>query len=99
MIDVSTETLRSFPDAARRIGRGVHISTLHRWRLKGCRGVRLETVMLGGRRFTSDQALDRFFAATTAAADDQARSATPSEAAARKRHLQQVDAQLNRLGL
>jgi Protein of unknown function (DUF1580) len=37
-------------------------ATLYRWALKGIRGVKLETVMMGGRRYTSDEAVDRFFA-------------------------------------
>ena len=37
--------------------------------MKGVRGVRLETFLRGGIRYTSDEAIERFFAATTAAAD------------------------------
>jgi Protein of unknown function (DUF1580) len=37
-------------------------ATLYRWALKGVRGIKLETVMMGGRRYTSDEAVDRFFA-------------------------------------
>ncbi|MBX3437201.1 MAG: DUF1580 domain-containing protein [Planctomycetaceae bacterium] len=48
---------------------GPNISTLHRWRLHGVRGHKLETVLVGGRRFTSDEALERFIARTTAAGD------------------------------
>ena len=29
---------------------GVHIATVHRWRLRGVRGHRLRTYLLGGRR-------------------------------------------------
>jgi hypothetical protein len=36
---------------------------------RGIRGVRLETVMIGGIRYTSCEALERFVAATTAAAN------------------------------
>jgi hypothetical protein len=35
--------------------------------MKGVRGVRLETVMMGGRRYTSAEAVERFFARLTAA--------------------------------
>lgn len=44
-------------------------STAWRWHRKGIRGVRLETVVVGGRRYTSKAALDRFVAAVTSAAD------------------------------
>ncbi len=43
------------------------LSTLHRWRLKGVRGVRLETCLIGGQRFTSQEAIERFIAAQNAA--------------------------------
>jgi hypothetical protein len=29
---------------------GVHVATVHRWRLRGVRGHRLKTYLLGGRR-------------------------------------------------
>jgi hypothetical protein len=50
-------------------GNGVHNSTVWRWALRGIRGIRLETVVIGGVRYTSREALDRFIRATTAAAD------------------------------
>jgi hypothetical protein len=62
--DLSAEDLLSFGKAASAIpGRErVSLGTLHRWRLKGVRGVRLETVLIGGQRFTSRQAIERFLA-------------------------------------
>lgn len=46
----------------RRGGAPLHVGTLHRWRAKGLRGVRLEAVRLGGGWYTSVEALMRFFA-------------------------------------
>lgn len=37
-----------------------HISTIHRWRLRGVRGHRLETVKIGGHNYSSDEAVKRF---------------------------------------
>jgi len=37
-----------------------HFSTLYRWALKGFRGVRLETIRIGGTLCTSKEALQRF---------------------------------------
>ena len=69
-IDLATEIPITLAEAARTLlGGAVHVSTMHRWRLKGCRGVRLETFLRGGIRHTTTAALERFFAATTAAAD------------------------------
>jgi hypothetical protein len=45
----------------RRLGRKMHLSTVHRWWTSGCGGVRLESIRIGGQRFTSLQALQRFF--------------------------------------
>jgi hypothetical protein len=43
-----------------RTGRRPNISTLHRWALRGCRGVRLETQAVGHVRYTSEAAILRF---------------------------------------
>jgi hypothetical protein len=64
-IDIHEEDLLEIDEAPRRIpqhrGRPVHISTIYRWSQKGVRGVRLETALIGGRAYTSAEALDRFF--------------------------------------
>ena len=41
-------------------GKAPHPETVARWARKGCRGVRLETVLVGGRRYSSAEAVDRF---------------------------------------
>ena len=68
MIDVKTETLfqfskarSEFPDGKRR-----SLATMHRYRLHGVRGTRLETVLIGGSRCTSAEAISRFIAAQNA---------------------------------
>lgn len=64
-IDVQTETVVSFSDARSAvpgIDRRVSLATLHRWRLNGVRGVKLETVLIGGLRYTSREAIVRFIA-------------------------------------
>jgi hypothetical protein len=69
-INIRTETVVSYLDVVSNIlpsrdGRRVHVGTLHRWRTRGLRGVRLHSVKLGGRWHTSVQALQRFFDALT----------------------------------
>ena len=59
-IELQEETLLTLAQAALRTPGAPHVSTLHRWRLRGVRGVKLETVLIGGRRFTSEEALRRF---------------------------------------
>jgi len=44
-------------------------STIHRWRLRGIAGQRLETVRLGGKRLASVEAVRRFMNAVTASTD------------------------------
>ena len=63
MIDASTETLIRFQEAGRRIPGNPSVCALHRWRLNGVRGVKLETILCGGTRFTSVEAISRFIAA------------------------------------
>jgi hypothetical protein len=46
-------------------GRRVHLCTCLRWGSKGSVGVRLETVVLGGRRLTSPEAVLRYMHAVT----------------------------------
>lgn len=69
MIDTNSETLVTFPTAARGVPPdGTNVGTIYRWTLRGIRGVRLETILIGGKRYTSLQALERFYQRTTAAA-------------------------------
>src|SRR5437763_6223445 len=65
-IDIATEEILTLAQAAatlprRRRGRKTHVSTLYRWTMVGCRGIRLETIQIGGTRCTSREALQRFF--------------------------------------
>ena len=62
------EDLISLSQAARELPGRPHLSTIWRWTTRGVRGVVLETLVVAGRRFTSHEALQRFVAATTAAA-------------------------------
>lgn len=47
-------------------GKSVHWITVFRWATKGCRGIRLQALFIGGRRRTSRQAVERFLAALAA---------------------------------
>jgi len=74
MVSLS-ESLLTFSQAARLLpnlrgdGKGVNCATVWRWAQKGVRGIRLESSLIGGIRYTSREALERFFERTTAAAD------------------------------
>ena len=63
MIDISIESLLTLREAAAQLHGRPHISTIARWVSRGVRGVHLETVRIGGRTYTSTEALSRFAAA------------------------------------
>jgi hypothetical protein len=58
------EELLSFAEAAKRLPGRPHLSTIFRWVSNGVRGRILETLTIGGRRYTSRKALERFCAAS-----------------------------------
>jgi hypothetical protein len=68
--DLNDDTPMTIPDAARYLGALTgtkpHVSTLWRWCLKGCKGVRLESICIGGKRFVTASALERFVQDSTA---------------------------------
>lgn len=72
MIDMSTENLIALADVPshlpeRRGGKRPHTSCIYRWAQRGCKGIRLETIQIGGTSCTSSEALQRFFDRLTAA--------------------------------
>jgi len=54
------ETLVSLSEACRLFPRTVARPTLERWLRKGSKGVKLESVLVCGRRMVSREAIDRF---------------------------------------
>ncbi len=67
MIDIETEDLVLLKNLAkslpRRSGKPVAISTLWRWSTSGVKGVQLETILVGGQRYSSLEVFRRFVAA------------------------------------
>jgi hypothetical protein len=97
MIDLQTETVVSLTAAAKSLPGRPHIATVYRWFQHGVRGVRLETLLVGGKRFTSREALQRFTEQLTAAAAGEAppgRSVKQRETAMRR-----ADAELAKSGI
>jgi hypothetical protein len=60
MIDIMTEKLLTLAQAAALLPDHPSTATLWRWRVKGRNGRLLETVTLGGKVYTSVEALQRF---------------------------------------
>jgi len=48
----------------------VSLATLHRWRTRGIRNVKITTFMRGGRRWVTRQAVQQFLGDVTSAADN-----------------------------
>ena len=67
-IELSTETPITIAEVPlhipKRRGRKVHYSTVYRWMTKGVRGRRLESLLIGGVRYTTLEALARFLKLT-----------------------------------
>src|SRR5688572_19826654 len=78
MIDVSSESLVILTKAPEHIPGRPHLATIYRWWQKGVRGgVKLETVLCGGRRFTSIEAIQRFVERLSGGDGCAVESATP----------------------
>jgi hypothetical protein len=101
-IDISTEQIFPLTEAPkrrelprRRFQRPPHVATFYRWAKYGVRGVRLETIRVGGTRCTSLQAIQRFFNALSAT--DQLHA--PSTGSARRRKSEEASQALTAEGL
>jgi len=65
MIDMSCETLVPLSQVPKLLpprsnGKRLHISAVYRWAQRGVRGVKLESIRIGGTTYTSREALQRF---------------------------------------
>lgn len=64
-IDIANEHLVTFSELARSLprrrgDRPVHVATIHRWRSRGLKGIRLEAIRIGGAWHSSREAFSRF---------------------------------------
>lgn len=75
MIQASIETLipvNQVPAHLEKLtGKRPHVVSIYRWIQRGVSGVRLEAISIGGGRYSSEQALDRFFQKVTKAKENQ----------------------------
>jgi len=95
MIDLTSEALLTLREASLRIPGKPHTSTLHRWVKYGLRGVILESCLVGGRRVTSIEAVDKFSKAITS--EVARKNLTPLNC--RPEHSRKVEADLENAGL
>lgn len=95
-----SEKLFSVPRAVElATGRRPHPATCFRWRQRGISGVRLETFKVGGRRETSVEAVHRFIAATTAAADGEQPSSKSRTNRQRQAAIDRAEVELDAAGI
>ena len=97
MIDVQNETPLTLAQAAKSSPGKPNLSTVWRGGFRGIRGVRLETFLSGGKRFTTVEALRRFQERVTAAADGEPIQAeTPRQ---RERQIDRAERRAAELGV
>ena len=96
-IDFDSENIITLAEACRRVPPdGVSTATMARWIQRGVRGARLETIVIGGRRLTSCEALSRFIAAQNADDAPATRTITASQ---RRRQSEAARTELERIGV
>ncbi len=81
----------------RKTGKKISKATVYRWIYVGVRGEKLSTWFFGGQRYTSLEALDRFFAAITAAANGETPSARTRKQ--RDKAIRQAERELEQAGI
>ena len=96
-IDIEREELLTVGKAAQSCPGRPHVATVWRWILNGLGGVRLESVKVGGRRFTSSQALKRFIAAPSSMDEVPSLKIAPSKQ--RERAIRRAEKELKDAGL
>ena len=102
MIDLNCEDVVSLTEATsllprRRRGKKPHIATLYRWALHWVRGVKLETLQVGGTLCTSKEALQRF--CERLSSPETGRPPTLRSLAARDRAIERAGQELAKLGI
>ncbi|MBN2562331.1 MAG: DUF1580 domain-containing protein [Phycisphaerae bacterium] len=98
MIDIGAETLIPIREVPRHLpprpnGKRVHMSACYRWIKRGVRGVRLDSIKIGGSTYTSTEALQRFADHLSSGWGEEPK-AVPAQTLTRQR---QIDKASNRL--
>lgn len=100
MITTQTENLIPFNQVPqhleKKFGHKVHIASIYRWVNRGLGGVRLETIKVGSKRFTSVEALDRLFNGATERTQEQNEAVTSE---LRSRNEKRIENEAKRLGI
>jgi hypothetical protein len=97
MIDLLTETIFPVSEAPKHIPGRPSKASCWRWVLQGVGGVKLESAVIGGKRFTSHEAIQRFVDRRTAATDDNAPPSLTSPK--REREISRAEREATEAGL
>jgi len=97
MSDILSERVIPISEAPQHVPGRPHTATIWRWYQRGISGVKLETFLAGGKRFTTIEAIQRFILASTVARD----GADPSRAPSRQRQaaIEAAEAALTAAGI
>ncbi len=101
MIDPAVESLLTLREVAKlpqlcRNGRSPHLASVHRWVGRGLRGIPLESIVVAGARCSTAEAVDRWIAALTDAANGA--KATAQTSFRRQRDHERASAELEKAG-
>ena len=97
MIDIANETVIPIAEAPQHIPGRPSLATVWRWVLNGTHAGKLESFLVGGRRFTSLESIQRFAQQSTAAADGDAPPVrTPQQ---RERAVEQAEREATEAGI
>jgi hypothetical protein len=95
MLDIQKEKVVHISEAPQHIPGRPSLATVWRWVLHGTRAGKLESILIGGRRFTSLEAIQRFAEQSTSVADGDTppvRTSAQREAAISKAELELSEA-------
>ena len=98
MIDIATETVIPIAEAPQHIPGRPSLATVWRWVLNGTRAGKLESFLIGGRRFTSLESIQRFAQQSTVAAAGDAPPPVRTSAQ-RERAIERAERACERAGL
>ncbi|HUT12079.1 MAG TPA: DUF1580 domain-containing protein [Thermoguttaceae bacterium] len=101
MIDLARETIVTLSNVPRHLprrrkGKRPNVATIYHWAQRGCKGICLETIQVGGTKCTSLEALQRFCDALTPSS---APSTAPPTSRARQRSIAKAEAELAAAGI
>jgi hypothetical protein len=78
---------------------GVSIPTTWRWAMRGIKGIKLETLQIGGRRYCTQESFARFVEATTRAANGEQPSTKVCTNRGRQADISRAEAELAKDGI